>query len=41
MILPATHGSYIGVEESPGHDIKMVDLTIDVINSFLTGNQAF
>ena len=41
MILPATHGSYIGVVESQVHDIKMLEIMLDVINNFLMGNEAF
>ena len=35
MILPATHGSYIGVAESPVTDDKILQLTVDVIKNFL------
>jgi pimeloyl-ACP methyl ester carboxylesterase len=41
LILPATHGSYIGVVESPGLDMKMVEMTLKIIEDFLTNDQAF
>lgn len=37
MILPATHGSYIGVAESPGDVGKLPEMTIEVIKDFLEG----
>ena len=41
IILPATHGSYIGVAESPEHDITMVKMVLDVTKHFLMGNEPF
>jgi pimeloyl-ACP methyl ester carboxylesterase len=35
MILPATHGSYIGVAESQGPDKKLVGMTLKIIEDFL------
>jgi pimeloyl-ACP methyl ester carboxylesterase len=37
MILPATHGSYIGVAEGPGDVGKLTEMTIEVIADFLNG----
>jgi pimeloyl-ACP methyl ester carboxylesterase len=31
MILPATHGSYMGVAESPNTDSKMIEMTADLL----------
>jgi pimeloyl-ACP methyl ester carboxylesterase len=41
IILPANHGSYIGVAESPDHDSTMFKMVLDVIEHFLTGNEGF
>lgn len=35
MILPATHGSYIGAAESPATGSWMIAATVAVINDFL------
>lgn len=35
MILPATHGSYIGVSESPMLNSKLLEVTVEVIKDFL------
>ncbi|MEO6730729.1 MAG: alpha/beta hydrolase [Ferruginibacter sp.] len=37
MILPATHGRYMGVAESPEPEGKMVELTVEIIKNFLDG----
>lgn len=34
-ILPSSHGSYIGATESPAAEGKMIEMTVDLINSFL------
>ena len=36
MILPASHGSYIGVAESPILNNKLLKMTVEVIKDFLT-----
>jgi len=38
MILPATHGSYIGVAESPISNSKLLEMTVGVIKDFLNNN---
>ncbi len=35
MILPAMHGSYIGVEELQGPESKLPDMTVEIIREFL------
>ena len=35
MILPATHGSYMGVAESPDPGSKMPEMTVEIIEEFL------
>ena len=35
MILPATHGSYMGVAESPDPESKMPEMTVEIIENFL------
>jgi pimeloyl-ACP methyl ester carboxylesterase len=35
MILPGTHGEYIGVAESSKRDSKMPELNVEIINDFL------
>jgi pimeloyl-ACP methyl ester carboxylesterase len=35
MILPATHGSYIGVSESPDQGNEMPEMTVEIIREFL------
>jgi pimeloyl-ACP methyl ester carboxylesterase len=35
MILPATHGSYIGASESSNPDDKMPEMAVEIINDFL------
>ncbi len=39
LILPATHGSYIGTIETPAPDSAMIGLTVEVIQHFLSGNE--
>jgi pimeloyl-ACP methyl ester carboxylesterase len=41
IILPATHGSYIGVAESQGNDTKMCEVMVDLVNKFLMGKDPF
>jgi len=36
MILPATHGSYMGVAESPVPQSKLPEITVEVIVEFLS-----
>lgn len=38
MILPATHGSYIGVAESPIPNTKLLEMTSEVIKDFLNND---
>jgi pimeloyl-ACP methyl ester carboxylesterase len=35
VILPANHGSYIGAEEIPNPDTKIIELTVEIIKDFL------
>ena len=35
VILPGTHGSYIGVAESPDFESKMPEMTVELIKEFL------
>jgi len=35
VILPAMHGGYMGVAESPAPDGKMLEMTVEIINGFL------
>jgi pimeloyl-ACP methyl ester carboxylesterase len=36
LIVPATHGAYIGVAECPDPDTKILELTVGVIKQFLS-----
>ncbi len=35
VILPATHGSYIGVAETPAAEGKILEMTVDIVRVFL------
>lgn len=37
MILPAQHGAYIGVAESPSAGSEIIEMTIRIVNNFLEG----
>ncbi len=41
LILPATHGSYIGAAEIENPDIKMIEMTLQIIKVFLSGKNQF
>lgn len=41
MILPAVHGSYIGVAESPDRQSKMPGMTAEIIEDFLNNRKDF